>query len=79
MPRLRFARIADAPCIAMTEIAPLVRRPVVIDPDASYPELGVRSFGKGFSTKPDLVGSELTWQSLFRIEEGCVATTTMAG
>lgn len=70
MPWLRFARIADAPCIAMTEIAPLVRRPVVIDPDASYPELGVRSFGKGFSTKPDLVGSELTWQSLFRIEEG---------
>lgn len=69
--RAAFARIvADAPRVAMGEIAPLVRRPVVIDPDASYPELGVRSFGKGLFTKPDLVGSELTWQSLFRIEEG---------
>lgn len=69
--RAAFARIiADAPRVAMGEIAPLVRRPVVIDPDASYPELGVRSFGKGLFTKPDLVGSELTWQSLFRIEAG---------
>lgn len=69
--RAAFARIiADAPRVAMGEIAPLVRRPVVIDQDASYPELGVRSFGKGLFTKPDLVGSELTWQSLFRIEAG---------
>ena len=69
--RAAFARIiADAPRVAMGDIAPLVRRPVVIDPDAFYPELGVRSFGKGLFTKPDLVGSELTWQSLFRIEEG---------
>lgn len=69
--RAAFARIiADAPRVAMGEIAPLVRRPVVIDQDASYPELGVRSFGKGLFTKPDLAGSELTWQSLFRIEAG---------
>lgn len=69
--RAAFARIiADAPRVAMGEIAPLVRRPVVIDPDASYPELGVRSFGKGLFIKPDLVGSELTWQSLYRIEAG---------
>ena len=69
--RAAFARIiADAPRVTMGEIAPLVRRPVVIDPDASYPELGVRSFGKGLFIKPDLVGSELTWQSLYRIEAG---------
>lgn len=69
--RAAFARIiADAPRVAMGEIAPLVRRPVEIDPDASYPELGVRSFGKGLFIKPDLVGSELTWQSLYRIEAG---------
>lgn len=69
--RAAFARIiADAPRVAMEEIAPLVRRPVTIDPDMSYPELGVRSFGKGLFEKPDLIGAELTWQSLYRIEEG---------
>ncbi|PXW68327.1 type I restriction enzyme S subunit [Blastomonas natatoria] len=69
--RAAFARIiADAPRLAMGDIAPLVRRPVSIDPDASYPELGVRSFGKGLFEKPDLIGAELTWQSLYRIEEG---------
>lgn len=69
--RAAFARIiADAPRVAMGEIAPLVRRPVAIDQDGSYPELGVRSFGKGLFEKPDLIGAELTWQSLYRIEEG---------
>lgn len=69
--RAAFARItADAPRARMGDIAPLVRRPVAIDPDATYPELGVRSFGRGLFAKPNLTGSELTWQSLFRIEEG---------
>ena len=69
--RAAFARIiADSPRVAMGDIAPLVRRPVTIDPDGSYPELGVRSFGKGLFEKPDLIGAELTWQSLYRIEEG---------
>jgi type I restriction enzyme S subunit len=54
----------------MAEVAPLVRRAVEIDPDASYPELGVRSFGRGVFHKPDLRGAELTWQKLFRIEKG---------
>ncbi|PVX30169.1 restriction endonuclease subunit S [Sphingomonas pokkalii] len=66
-----FARvIADAPRRSMAEVAPLVRRPVQIDPDAVYPELGVRSFGRGLFIKPDVVGAEVTWQSLYRIEAG---------
>ncbi|GHD03803.1 hypothetical protein GCM10019060_40190 [Novosphingobium pokkalii] len=66
-----FARIiADAPRRPMAEVAPLVRRPVQIDPDAVYPELGVRSFGRGLFIKPDVVGAEVTWQSLYRIEAG---------
>lgn len=66
-----FARIiADAPRALMGEIAPLVRRPVTIDPDATYPELGARSFGRGLFTKPDVIGAEVTWQSLYRIETG---------
>jgi type I restriction enzyme S subunit len=54
----------------MGDVAPLFRRPVPIKPDATYPEIGVRSFGRGLFKKPDLIGAELTWQSLFRIELG---------
>jgi type I restriction enzyme S subunit len=66
-----FDRITrDAPRSTMGEIAPLVRRPVTIDPDATYLELGVRSFGRGLFAKPDVAGDAVTWQSLFRIEAG---------
>lgn len=69
-----FARAIDgAPHRPMAEVAPLVRRPVEIDPTASYPELGIRSFGRGTFHKPDLIGAELSWQKLFRIEEGDLA------
>ncbi len=69
--RAAFARIiADAPRVAMGEIAPLVRRPVVIDPDASYPELGVRSFGKGTFHKPALPGIEVGTKKLFTVGAG---------
>lgn len=69
--RAVFSRIiADVPRARMGDIAPLVRRPIAINPEATYPELGVRSFGRGLFAKPDLLGAELTWQSLFRIEAG---------
>ena len=60
----------DADYLPMEQAAPLVRRPVDVQPDESYPELGVRSFGRGTFHKPALVGSQLTWQRLFRIHEG---------
>ena len=56
--------------LPMEQAAPLVRRPVDVQPDESYPELGVRSFGRGTFHKPSLVGSQLTWQRLFRVHEG---------
>lgn len=62
--------IRGVPLRSMAEVAPLVRRPVEIEPDKSYPELGVRSFGRGTFHKPPLQGSQLTWQKLFRVEEG---------
>ncbi len=66
-----FARIiADAPRDVMRNVAPLVRRPVTIDPDTSYPEVGARSFGRGLFAKPDVIGAEVTWQSIYRIESG---------
>lgn len=69
--RAAFARIiVDAPRVAMAEIAPLVRRPVVVDLDAFYPELGVRSFGKGTFHKPALPGIEVGTKKLFTVEAG---------
>jgi type I restriction enzyme S subunit len=66
-----FHRIAaDAPRLPMREVAPLVRRPVAIDLDARYPELGVRSFGRGTFHKPELAGSDVGTKKLFRIEPG---------
>ena len=66
-----FARcIADAPRRPMAEVAPLIRRPVEIQPDGAYPELGVRSFGRGTFHKPVLRGGDLSWQKLFGIEKG---------
>lgn len=62
--------IADAPYRPMHEVAPLVRREVEIDPEASFPELGIRSFGKGTFHKPAVSGLELGTKRLFRIEPG---------
>jgi type I restriction enzyme, S subunit len=62
--------IAGAPRVTMMDIAPLVRRPIVVDPDGSYPELGVRSFGKGTFRKPSLSGIEVGNKRLFEIHEG---------
>ena len=62
--------IADAPRARMGDIAPLVRRPVAIDPDAKYPELGVRSFGKGTFHKASLAGVDVGTKKLFYVAAG---------
>jgi type I restriction enzyme S subunit len=68
---LRFCDvIADAPLRPMAEVAPLVRREQSIDLNGSYPELGIRSFGKGTFHKPPLTGSDVGTKRLFRIEPG---------
>jgi type I restriction enzyme S subunit len=76
--RSLFRRLTDgAPRRPMSEIAPLERRPVQIKEDESYPELGVRSFGRGTFHKPTLQGSELTWQKLFRIHSGDIVLSNI--
>lgn len=66
-----FRQIIDgAPYRPMAEVAPLVRRPVEIEPDQSYPELGVRSFGRGTFHKPALDGLAVGSKKLFRIQAG---------
>lgn len=68
---LRFRdAIANAPLRPMAEIAPLVRREQSIDLNGSYPELGIRSFGKGTFHKPPLSGGDVGTKRLYRIEPG---------
>lgn len=55
---------------ALAEVAPIVRRPVQIELDGEYPELGVRSFGKGTFHKPTLTGADVGNKRLFEIHEG---------
>jgi type I restriction enzyme S subunit len=68
---LRFRdAIADAPVRPMAEVAPLIRREQSIDLNGSYPELGIRSFGKGTFHKPPLSGGDVGTKRLYRIEPG---------
>lgn len=62
--------ITHAPRIRMGEVAPLVRRPVTVEAEASYPEVGVRSFGKGTFHKPSLSGLAVGEKRLFEVHEG---------
>lgn len=66
-----FWRIAkDASRQPMHEIAPQVRRPVEVNLTEMYPELGIRSFGKGTFHKPALSGAEIGDKRVFWIEPG---------
>ena len=66
-----FWRIAkDAPRDIMGKVAPLVRRPVHVQAETSYPELGLRSFGKGTFHKPTLSGLDLGDKRVFCIQPG---------
>lgn len=68
---LRFRdAISGASLRTMAEVAPLVRREQSIDLNGSYPELGIRSFGKGTFHKPPLSGGDVGTKRLYRIEPG---------
>lgn len=76
VPHTKFKRISSqsVPVLwsarRLGDIAPLIRRPVEIDPDATYPELGLRSYGKGTFHKPALLGTEVGNKRLFQIKAG---------
>jgi type I restriction enzyme S subunit len=66
-----FRRLTDAAkLMPMRTVAPLLRRPVVLSSDTTYPELGIRSFGKGTFHKPALSAAEVGTKRLFHIEPG---------
>lgn len=58
----------QAPRRPFGDVAPLVRRAVSASMEGNYPELGIRSFGKGTFHKPALTGFELGNKRIFRIE-----------
>jgi type I restriction enzyme S subunit len=60
--------IKDVEYLPMQLVAPLKRRPVEIELSKNYPELGIRSFGKGTFHKPALSGVEVGTKKIFRIE-----------
>lgn len=60
---------AKADWLEMGKVAPLVRREVDIEPEGLYPELGIRSFGRGTFHKPAVLGMATT-KRLFEIHTG---------
>lgn len=62
--------VKDARWLPMSEAAPLVRRPVLLEPLKEYAELGIRSFGKGTFHKPPVQGHELGNKRVFHISPG---------
>jgi type I restriction enzyme S subunit len=61
---------SDAGRKPLSEVAPLIRRPVAVDAEKSYPAIAVRSFGRGTFHKPPLLGSEVTWEKPFLVKAG---------
>jgi len=62
--------IEKAEWVKMGEVAPIIRRDVSISENGVYPELGIRSFGKGTFHKPALKGLEVGTKRLYQIETG---------
>lgn len=58
------------PRYPMKEVAPLVRRPVKVDPAEAYREIGIRSFGRGVFHKPLITGLEIGSKRVFSIQPG---------
>jgi len=62
--------IENAEWLPMKEVAPIIRRPIVLKDEALYPELGIRCFGKGTFHKPALTGTEVATKKIFQIKTG---------
>ena len=56
--------------VPFTEVATLRRREINVEQDGVYPEVGVRSFGRGLFRKPPRSGLEVGDKRLFRLKCG---------
>ena len=66
---VRLGQHGGTPYLPLSAVAPLVRREIAIDPNATYTELGVRSFNKGTFHRRTVTGAEFSWQGLYRINK----------
>ena len=62
--------LTQATRLPMREIAPLVRRNVLLEPNRQFKELGARSFGKGLFVKADFDADAATWEKPVWIKSG---------
>jgi type I restriction enzyme, S subunit len=58
------------PTASISEIAPLVRRPVLPKDDKLYRQIGLRSYGKGVFHKAPMTGLEIGSKRVFNVEPG---------
>lgn len=73
-----FKRFAGtSPRRPLGEVAPLVRRPAEVDVAAQYPQVSVRSFGRGTFHNPPLLGSEITWQKPHLVKAGDILVSNI--
>lgn len=54
------------------ELLKMVRRPVDVEDDATYREIGIRSHCKGIFHKPETTGKQIGNKRVFWIEPGCL-------
>jgi len=73
-----YHKIAEAaPRKPLGEVAPLIRRPAAIDTFSEYPQVSVRSFGRGTFHNPPLQGSEITWQKPYLVHAGDILVSNI--
>jgi len=58
------------PTVRVGDVLRLARRPVAVEIDREYDEIGVRSFGRGIFHKDPVEGGALNQKRVFRIEPG---------
>jgi len=57
----------------LAKVAPIVRRPVELDLDETYEEIGIRSFHKGVFFKCLSLGADISHKSMFQMVPGDLA------
>ncbi len=73
-----FSRFADAaPKRPLADVSPLDRRPAMVDVTASYPQVSVRSFGRGTFHNPPLLGSDISWQKPHLVRAGDILVSNI--
>lgn len=65
-----LAHARTAPEVALSELLTLEQDPVPVAPDATYPNVGVLSFGRGLFEKLPIQGASTSASILYRIRAG---------